>query len=98
MRNFMQKPYILKTFNSDFQEINIWFTNQTNNPLEVEDKINLNLSLIESRERKYVQGYRFLSFAKNVGENIGKIISDQYCQKIVDSAKISATDTIKIAP
>ena len=34
---------ILKTFNSDFQEINVWFTNQTSKPLEVEDKLNLTL-------------------------------------------------------
>ena len=33
----------LKTFNSEFQEIKIWFTDQNNNSLEVEDKINLTL-------------------------------------------------------
>ena len=33
----------LKTFNSEFQEIKIWFTDQTSKPLEVEDKINVNL-------------------------------------------------------
>ena len=33
----------LKTFNSEFQEIKIWFTDQTIKPLEVEDKINLTL-------------------------------------------------------
>ena len=33
----------LKTFNSEFQEIKIWFTDQKNMPLEVEDKININL-------------------------------------------------------
>ena len=33
----------LKTFNSEFQEIRIWFTDQTSNPLKVEDKINLTL-------------------------------------------------------
>ena len=27
----------LKTFNSEFQEIKVWFTDQNNNPLEVED-------------------------------------------------------------
>ena len=31
----------LKTVNSEFQEIKIWFTNQTSTPLEVEDKINV---------------------------------------------------------
>ena len=33
----------LKTFNSEFQEISIWFTGQNSKPLEVEDKINLTL-------------------------------------------------------
>ena len=33
----------LKTFNSEFQEIKISFTNQTSKPLEVEDKIKLTL-------------------------------------------------------
>ena len=31
----------LKTFNSEFQEIKIWFTDQTSKPLEVEDRINV---------------------------------------------------------
>ena len=33
----------LKTFNSEFQEIKIWFTYQTSQPLGVEDKINITL-------------------------------------------------------
>ena len=33
----------LKTFNSEFQEIKIWFTDQTSKPSEVEDKINVTL-------------------------------------------------------
>ena len=33
----------LKPFNSEFQEIKIWFTYQTSKPLEVEDKINITL-------------------------------------------------------
>ena len=35
--------FFLKTFNSEFQEIKIWFTDQTSKPLEVEDKINVTL-------------------------------------------------------
>ena len=31
----------LKTFNSEFQEIKIWFTDETSKPLEVEDRINV---------------------------------------------------------
>ena len=33
----------LKAFNSEFQEIKVWFTDQNSNPLEVEDKINITL-------------------------------------------------------
>ena len=33
----------LKTFNSEFQEVKIWFTDQTSKPLEPEDKINITL-------------------------------------------------------
>ena len=33
----------LKRFNSEFQEIEIWFTDQKGKPLEVEDKINVTL-------------------------------------------------------
>ena len=31
------------TNNSEYQEIKVWFTDQTSKPLEVEDKINLTL-------------------------------------------------------
>ena len=31
----------LKTFNSEFQEIKIWFTDQTSKPLKLEDRINV---------------------------------------------------------
>ena len=33
----------LKTFNSEFQEVKKWFTDQTSKPLELEDKINITL-------------------------------------------------------
>ena len=33
----------LKTFNSEFQETKIWFTDQTSTPLEVKDRINVTL-------------------------------------------------------
>ena len=31
----------LKTFSSEFQEVKVWFTDQTSKPLELEDKINI---------------------------------------------------------
>ena len=46
---------------------------------------------IEPRDRTYVKGYGFLSFAENIGKNL----SNKYCQKILDSAKKSTTDSIK---
>ena len=48
---------------------------------------------IKPRDRTYVKGYGFFSFAKNMG----KRLSNKYGQKILDSAKKSRTDAIKTA-
>ena len=48
---------------------------------------------IEPRDRIYVKGYEFLSFAKNMGKNL----SNKYGQKLIDSAKKFTTDAIKTA-
>ena len=48
---------------------------------------------IEPRDRIYVKGYGFLSFAKNVGKNL----SNKYGQKLLGSAKKSTADAIKTA-
>ena len=48
---------------------------------------------VELRDRLYVKGYGFLSFAKNIGKNL----SNKYGQKIIDTAKKSTTDAIKTA-
>ena len=48
---------------------------------------------IEPRDRIYVKGYGFLSFAKNMG----KSLSNKYGQKLLDGAKKSTTDAIKTA-
>ena len=47
---------------------------------------------IEPRDRMYVKGYGFLSFAKNMG----KTLSNKYGQNIFDTAKKSTTDAIKL--
>ena len=44
---------------------------------------------IEPRDRVYVNGYGFMSFAKSM--------SNKYGKKLVDTAKKSATDAIKTA-
>ena len=41
---------------------------------------------IESRNRIYVKGYGFLSFAKNMGKNIGSHLSNKYSEKLLDRA------------
>ena len=52
---------------------------------------------IEPRDTRYVKGYGFLFFAKNIGKNIGQNISNKYSQKLLDKANKSATDAIKTA-
>ena len=44
-------------------------------------------------ERIYVKEYGFLFFAKKLGKNL----SNKYGQKLLDSARKSATDAIKTA-
>ena len=43
---------------------------------------------IEPRDRVYVKGYGFMSFARSM--------SNKYGKKLVDTAKKSATDAIKL--
>ena len=54
---------------------------------------------IQPRDRMFVKGYRFLSFAENmvtnISKNISKTLSGKYSQKIFDHAKKSATDMLK---
>ena len=46
---------------------------------------------IKPRDRRYVKGYGFFSFANNIATHL----SNQYSAKLLDSAKNSATDGIK---
>ena len=48
---------------------------------------------IGPRDRIYVKGYGFLSFAKNMS----KSLSNKYGQNLLDSPKTSTTDAIKTA-
>ena len=48
---------------------------------------------IEPRDRIYVKGYGFLSFAKNMGKGL----SNKQGQKLLDSAKKSTREAIKTA-
>ena len=48
---------------------------------------------IEPKDRIYVKGYGFLSFAKSKGTHI----SNKYGEKLLDTANKSTTDAIKTA-
>ena len=48
---------------------------------------------IKPRDTIYVKGYGFLSFSKNMGNNLSK----KYGQKVPDSAKKSTTDAVRTA-
>ena len=39
----LHSPTMLKTTNAEFSLIEIWFTNQNNRPLEIEDNVNITL-------------------------------------------------------
>ena len=55
---------------------------------------------IKPRERRYVKGYGFLPFARNLGTlatKVAKYFNNKYRQKFADSAKKSVTDAFKIA-
>ena len=48
---------------------------------------------IEPRDKVYVKGYEFLSFAKN----LSKSLSNKYGQKLLDSVKKCTADAITTA-
>ena len=55
---------------------------------------------IEPKDRIYVKGDGFLSFAKNMGTHATKVaknLSSKYGQKLLDSAKKSTTNGINTA-
>ena len=39
-------PTMLKTTNAEFSFIEIWFTDQNNGPLEIEDNVNITLIIV----------------------------------------------------
>ena len=54
---------------------------------------------VQPKDRAFVKDYVFLSFPKNMVENIGekvsKNLSCKYSQKLLDHAKKSALDALK---
>ena len=55
---------------------------------------------VQARDKIFVKSYGFSYFAKNmrknIGNNISKNVSRKYSQKLLDNAKQSATDALKL--
>ena len=80
---------MVKTGNAEFQSVELWFTDQNNRPLEIQDSVNITLIIGKTllditmrylkgpRNRKYVKGYGLLSFARKIG--------DKYSEKLMDT-------------
>ena len=56
---------------------------------------------VQPRDRLFVKGYGFLSFTKNmdnnIGKNISKTLNGKYSHKLFDRAKQSPIEGFKIA-
>ena len=56
---------------------------------------------VQSRDRIFANSYEFLSYAKNmgrdIGKNVSKILSSKYSQILIDHANQCAADGLKIA-
>ena len=52
---------------------------------------------VQPRNWIFVKGYGFLSFAGNMGKNIGKTLTSKYSRKFPGHAKQSATNVIETA-
>ena len=70
---------VLKTFNSEFQKIKVWFTDQNSNPLEVEYKINLTDSAKKSAtDALKITGIKAIQkTAKASADLVGNFIADK---------------------
>ena len=102
---------MLKTTNAEFSFIEIWFTDQNNKPLEIEDNVNITLIIgilhselvsikmrysLEPKYRKYVQGYGFLSFAKKFGDKYGLKLMHTATKTGLDAAKTASKRVVQI--
>ena len=89
---------MLKTANTGFSFIEVWLTFQRNKPYEIENNVKITLiigtgwykwDIQLSQEKKYVEGYAFLSFAAK--------FRVKYGEKLMDTATKTGTDTGKTA-
>ena len=75
----------MKTFDSEFSFIEVWFTDQNSNPLEIEDNISFSFNILVLAK----------NMDRNIGKNISNNLSSKYSQKAIDHAKQSTADALK---
>ena len=75
---------------SEFDDIsNITFTNQYSSPLETRQSYS-----IEPGTRKYVKGYGFLLFARNLSNKCGKELLDVTTEAGLDAPKTASKNVV----
>ena len=95
--DILSKDFVfLKPFYSEFSYNEAWFTDQSSNPLKIEDKINNTLVInqnityqdasttcysVKPKDQIFVRNYGFLSFAETMATNIRKNISKNLSSK-----------------
>ena len=99
------KNFILsKNFDLEFSYIEVCFTDQNSERLEIENKINILKTMRFSTEPKngIFEIYQEFSYfannmSKNVDKNITNYLRGKQSQKILDNGKQSGTDVLKTA-
>ena len=91
---------MLKTTNTEFQSIQLWFTDQ-NNRRQGKYYTNYQIDIIkikystEPKHRKYIRGYGFLSFARRFDDKYGKQLMDTTTKTGIDAAKTASERVVQ---
>ena len=89
----------LKTYNTEFDDIIITFSDQNGRSLEIEDKVNLHCLLINrndmffyrtNNKKGYIKGYGFLSFTRNISYKYEKKLLNTTTKTGLDAAKTAS--------
>ena len=94
---------MLNIINTTFSSIEVWFTDQSSEPLDVEDSVKITLIIdiikmrcsVESKYKKYAKGYGVLSFAKKYGDKYGKKIMDTATKTGIDASKTASKRVVQ---
>ena len=94
---------MLNIINTTFSSIEVWFTDQSSEPLDVEDSVKITLIIdiikmwcsVESKYKKYAKRYGVLSFAKKYGDKYGKNLMDTATKTGIDASKTASKRVVQ---